>query len=224
MLVGLGSTTATVAPGRGGSTVVTSNGRTTIVLPDIEISGRVPATASPKPASPAKSPFDISKILEGKIFGVPKAAVLGVGLLGLLGWGLSQLGGGRRRYARNPRRKKRRSARALYVRNPGRPPRVDVDRDHPDVRRAVDFRREFHWGYPAKSIRTRRRIYDDPKVLVMLGKVKAITYQTSKKGERARYFVHDFEGKRPELGMDIKNRRLHFVGGSYTVTADGITG
>ena len=57
-----------------------------------------------------------------------------------------------------------------------------------------------------------------------LGEVYSITYRTRKRGEKARLFEHEFEGKLPWLGMDVDSKRLHFLGGSYTVTADGITG
>lgn len=95
--------------------------------------------------------------------------------------------------------------------------------DDPDVQRAIDFRREFHWGIPAKRIRV-RKVSPAPKVLTELGELVSVTYRTHKRGERAQFFEHEFEGKKPRLGMDIRNRRLHVVGGSYTVTKDGITG
>lgn len=51
-----------------------------------------------------------------------------------------------------------------------------------------------------------------------------MTYKTKKRGESALLYEHTFEGPRPWLGMDVDNKRLHFLGGGYTVTADGITG
>lgn len=51
-----------------------------------------------------------------------------------------------------------------------------------------------------------------------------MTYRTKKRGEAAQLFEHEFEGRKPWLSMDISNKRLHVLGGSYTVTADGITG
>lgn len=95
--------------------------------------------------------------------------------------------------------------------------------DDPDVQRAIDFRREFHWGIPAKRV-TRRRVSPAPKVLTELGELVAVTYRTRKRGESAQFFEHEFEGRRPRLAMDIKNKRLHVVGGDYTVKAEGITG
>jgi len=63
-----------------------------------------------------------------------------------------------------------------------------------------------------------------PKVAVKLGELHSVTYRTKKRGEAAELFEHEFEGRKPWLSMDIKNKRLHVLGGSYTVTADGITG
>lgn len=57
-----------------------------------------------------------------------------------------------------------------------------------------------------------------------LGELHSVTYKTRKKGEPVELFEHEFEGKKPLLAMDIDNKRLHLLGGSYTVTADGITG
>jgi hypothetical protein len=93
----------------------------------------------------------------------------------------------------------------------------------PDVQKAIDFRREFHWGIPARRV-TRRKVSPAPKVLTELGEVVAVTYRTHKRGESAQLFEHEFEGRRPRLGMDIRNKRLHFLGGDYTVTKEGITG
>lgn len=93
----------------------------------------------------------------------------------------------------------------------------------PDVQRAIDFRREFAWGIPAKRIK-RRRVSPTPKVLTELGELVSVVYRTRKRGEPVQFFEHEFEKHRPRLGMDIRNRRLHVVGGGYTVTPDGITG
>lgn len=95
--------------------------------------------------------------------------------------------------------------------------------DDPDVQKAIDFRREFHWGIPARRVK-RRNVSPAPKVLTELGEVVSVTYRTRKRGESAQLFEHEFEGRRPRLGMDIRNRRLHLVGGTYTVTKAGITG
>lgn len=93
----------------------------------------------------------------------------------------------------------------------------------PEVQRALDFRQEFHWGIPARGISS-RNVSPLPRVLVQLGKVHSVTYRTKKRGESAQLFEHEFEGRHPLLAMDVRNKRLHFVGGSYTVTRDGITG
>ncbi len=93
----------------------------------------------------------------------------------------------------------------------------------PRVEEAAQFREDFAWGYPARRI-VERRASKPPEVAVKLGRLHSVTYETRKRGESARLFEHTFEGRRPDLAMDIDNRRLHLVGGSYTVTADGITG
>lgn len=235
MLLGLGS--VTVAPGPDGTTIETDEeGHQTILFPEITVTATAP---KPKPAVKKPAPAtSVSAVLsrfvgdlDVKVFGIRKKVILVTGLLAVVGWLLTGglAGKGRRRggilrglFARNPRKRRRarRVGRALYARNPRY---LRAEYEDPHVRRAVDFRREFHWGYPAQRI-SRRRVSPPPDVLVQLGTLKSVVYQTKKKGERAKYFVHDFEKQKPTLAMDIRNKRLHFVGGSYTVTADGITG
>jgi hypothetical protein len=91
------------------------------------------------------------------------------------------------------------------------------------VQRAIDFRRDFHWGIPARRI-TRRTVSPAPRVLTELGELVSVVYRTRKRGEPVELYEHEFERRRPRLTMDIKNKRLHVVGGQYTVTPDGITG
>lgn len=219
MLLGLSGGTATVSAGKGGSTTITQSGKpNTIVLPGTLAIVARPSTVKPtKPAAPAAPLASIAGAL-GKLD--PKKTLLILGGLGVVVWGALQLGlfkdGGRGRGRRSGRR--RRSSR--YARNPRG---LQAEYEDPDVRRAIDFRKAFHWGFPAKAI-NRRRVSEQPRVLVELGEIKSITYKTNKQGERAKFFVHDFESTRPTLGMDIRNKRLHFVGGAYTVTDDGITG
>jgi hypothetical protein len=92
-----------------------------------------------------------------------------------------------------------------------------------EVAEAAKFRREFHWGNPARRV-VRRSVHVPPRVLADLGEVSAITYRTKKRGEKAQFFEHEFERRRPRLGVDPKTKRLHLVGGTYTVKAAGITG
>lgn len=96
-------------------------------------------------------------------------------------------------------------------------------KDDPRVEKAAEFRKAFHWGFPAKRI-VNRRPSPPPEVAVKLGELHSVTYRTHKKGEKARLFEHEFEGRRPTLAMDIDNKRLHLLGGDYTVTDAGITG
>lgn len=118
-----------------------------------------------------------------------------------------------------------RGGRRLVTNPKGRRAKVvggDDDRDL--VERARDFGEKFRWGIPGRKVR-RAKVPKAPKVMTKLGEIVNITYKTKKRGESAEYFVHEFGeegGKRPTLGMDIENKKLHFVGGDYDVTADGI--
>lgn len=226
MLLGLGESVANVSAGAGGSTIITQPGKKTVIqLPTINIVGKVPAA---KPSALATVPPSTITIpgaplgpIQAGMFGADpmRNGLLVAGVLAIGAWlfaGDGQkvlgklLGGGKRRGGRR---------RHKTVRNP----RGLESHPDPRVRKAVKFREDFHWGIPARKVE-RKRISPQPEVLVELGKVKSITYETHKKGEEARWFEHDFEGRWPTLAMDIENKRLHLVGGSYTVTDDGITG
>jgi hypothetical protein len=64
-----------------------------------------------------------------------------------------------------------------------------------------------------------------PKTLAKLGELEAVVYRTAKHGERRASYEHEFgeTGKRkPILALDPINKRLHVVGGEYTVTSRGI--
>lgn len=124
--------------------------------------------------------------------------------------------------ARRMKKKGGRSSVPATASNPGRPSKLESSGDR-DVAKAARFRREFHWGNPARRV-VRRSVAVPPRVLADLGEVASITYRTNKRGEKAQFFEHEFEGRRPRLGVDPRSKRLHLVGGSYTVKAAGITG
>lgn len=89
------------------------------------------------------------------------------------------------------------------------------------MRRAADFRRAFTWGRPAHRVR-RANVSPAPRALTELGRLKAVIYSVNKEGDGPSEYIHEFEAPRPALAMDIDNRRLHVVGGGYTVTRRGI--
>jgi len=102
-----------------------------------------------------------------------------------------------------------------------RPVRVNAE-DASRVARAKDFREDFHWGIRAKGLK-KTNVSRVPRALVKLGKLEAVTYSTNKKGDGFSHYEHDFgPTKKPTLAMDIDNKRLHIVGGGYTVTDRGI--
>ena len=71
----------------------------------------------------------------------------------------------------------------------------------------------------------RGKVSPTPKVLAQLGRLEAVVYSTAKHGRRSAHYEHSFgeTGKRkPMLAMDPRNKRLHVIGGDYTVTDRGI--
>ena len=99
-------------------------------------------------------------------------------------------------------------------RNPGPSRKLDL---------AKNFYEDFHWGEKPKKAK-RVKTSPSPDVLTNIGELVDITYETSKGGEEA-HWNHTFGeegGQRPKLAVDPRNKRLHIVGGDYTVTAKGI--
>lgn len=128
-----------------------------------------------------------------------KPILIGGGILAALAVALAALG---RRTRSNPRRGRRLA-------------------DNPEVAAAAKFREDFHWGIKSRSI-SRRRVSPEPRTLVKLGNLESLTYSTAKGGDGFSNYVHRFSKPRPLLAMDFDNRRLHVVGGGYTVTDRGI--
>ena len=89
--------------------------------------------------------------------------------------------------------------------------------------RATDFYEAFHWGMKSQGKR-RVKVAPQPDVLTNIGDLVNVTYETNKGGEEAQW-IHAFGeegGRRPKLAVDPDNKRLHIVGGDYTVTSKGI--
>ena len=91
------------------------------------------------------------------------------------------------------------------------------------VKRGCALFEKFH-RYDADRVvrrRLRRRI---PRVLVRLGRLKAVVY-TSDKGstDRPLTYIHFME-RQPLLTCDTRGRQLYIVGGRYRVTERGLEG
>lgn len=89
--------------------------------------------------------------------------------------------------------------------------------------RAVQAYEGFHWGRKAKRAR-RVHVSPPPAELAELGRLVAVTYETTKGKEHAQW-EHEFGeegGRRPVLAVDPESNRLHIVGGDYRVEDRGI--
>jgi hypothetical protein len=151
-----------------------------------------------------KKPAAKKKASSNKILGLPKSVAFSLGgmLVLVIGYLLTQ------------KKTSTSSGIRRAVSNPGNPE---------DIEKASQFSEDFHWGIPAKKV-ARRKVSPPPKVGVKLGELVAVTYRTRKRGESATDFYHEFgkPGKKPQLVMDARSKRLHIVGGGYTVTSRGI--
>lgn len=89
------------------------------------------------------------------------------------------------------------------------------------IRRAVARFTNFHGDPPADIKRINLRRQD--RVVLTVGEVKGIMYDTVRDGRRESY-LHRFRSvkARPLLAVSSDGRQLYLIGGSYSVTARGI--
>lgn len=88
-----------------------------------------------------------------------------------------------------------------------------------DVEKATQLFREFREEPPKRG---RVVEFEMPKVVMIMGNVKAIEYDTTR-GRKLELYRHDFAaGSRPLLCADAKNGQLFIVEGRYHVTERGI--
>jgi hypothetical protein len=94
---------------------------------------------------------------------------------------------------------------------------------NPDAR---DRYKGFHWGLDPRGV-SDVEISPEPRELVKLGTLEAITYRTRKGGRDGGLasWEHHFGedgGRKPSLAVDPDSDRLHIVGGDYAVEDRGI--
>lgn len=90
--------------------------------------------------------------------------------------------------------------------------------------RARERYRGFHWGRPSRRA-VQVKTAPQPRELVELGKLEAVTYSTTKGSEGLQHYEHAFGeegGRKPVLALDPDTDRLHVVGGGYRVEDRGI--
>lgn len=85
-----------------------------------------------------------------------------------------------------------------------------------------------HWGAPGKARLVESRCADPgASILVKLGRLTYVEYETTKRGDPPRtFYQHDFARPYPELTYSTEDDGggLVIVGGGYTVTKHGIVG
>ncbi len=92
-----------------------------------------------------------------------------------------------------------------------------------DIEGAAKFYKSFHWGNEAEDLTEQQAPLVVPgEVLVELGELAEIAYETTKGRERAIY-VHEFERPKPSLAW-TRAGKLVVLGGGYRVTRAGIVG
>ena len=90
--------------------------------------------------------------------------------------------------------------------------------------RASALFEDLHWGIPAKKVKRVRKPHAG-RALAELGRLEAVEYSTTKKGDGPSTYHHKFGeegGRKPRLAVDPATRDLHIVGGDYTVRREGI--
>jgi hypothetical protein len=92
------------------------------------------------------------------------------------------------------------------------------------VEEAREVWERFHWGDESLDLIEADGAPEvlDGDVLVVLGELARVDYETTKGGDSAIWF-HEFEAERPQLCL-TRDGRLVIVGGDYRVTRRGIVG
>ncbi len=91
-----------------------------------------------------------------------------------------------------------------------------------DVHRAQSLFERFHRFCPPRMVRERcRRLI--PKVLVDLGRLRALVYSAERGPCGPRTFIHFMETP-PRLACNPEGTQLYILGGRYQVTRRGIEG
>ncbi len=99
---------------------------------------------------------------------------------------------------------------------------AECDRRRPPVALACDRFRDFHSQEPSRIVRAacRRTM---PRVLVQLGRLRALVYTADRGDGGQRSYIHFME-REPLLTCDPKGTQLYIVGGRYRITRRGIEG
>lgn len=93
-----------------------------------------------------------------------------------------------------------------------------LNANHPDVKKAIKLYRNFREASPKRG---RTIEFEMPKVLMVMGNVRFIGYDTTRRGKTELY-KHDFAaGSRPLLCADGNTGQLFIIEGRYHVTAGG---
>ena len=87
---------------------------------------------------------------------------------------------------------------------------------HPDVQKAVKLYKNFREATPKRG---RTIEFEMPKVLMVMGNVRFIGYDTTRRGKTELYKHNFAPGSRPLLCADGKTGQLFIVEGRYHVTA-----
>jgi hypothetical protein len=94
---------------------------------------------------------------------------------------------------------------------------------------AIDLARksyvETHWGSSGEMTDQKLRCADPEEVMVVLGQLDSIVYDTAKgRFSPSELWEHEFGSPRPVLCYSPTSRLLLIAGGRYTVTNRGIEG
>ena len=101
---------------------------------------------------------------------------------------------------------------------------IDEKELEKEIKKATKLYTDFHWGLRPDKIYT-SEIPDPPSVVVDLGYLRAVIYETIKKGDGGPiFYIHAFGRIFPIFSTDPQGKSLFVSGGNFIVTPDGLVG
>jgi len=91
------------------------------------------------------------------------------------------------------------------------------------IKTAINRYSDYHWGKAPDKIELIDKRILIPDTLVVLGVLRGLLYQTTKRGDPSNtIYIHAHKKPYPYLCSDVEMKNLYIIGGSYKIEDRGI--